>query len=206
MFARSTTAHANAASIDAGIALVRDEILPTVQSMDGCIGLSMMVDRDTGRCIVTTAWETQEAMRATSEAVRPMRDRAMELLGGQAEVDEWEIAFMHRDHNTREGACVRVTWMQVAPADIDRALDVYKLVALPAMEELQGFCSASLLIDRSTGRAVSSATFDSREAMEATREKGATVRASSTQEARAEVQDVAEFELVLAHLHVPEMA
>lgn len=205
MYARSTTVHAKLESIDAGIAHIRDEVLPAIQSM-GCIGLSMLVDRRSGRCIATSAWESQDAMRATAEQVRPIRDRALEILGGTSEVEEWDIAVMHRNHNSHEGACVRTTWMRVEPTELDRAVDVYKLASLPAMEELDGFCSASLLIDRASGRAVSSVTYDSLEAMEGTREQASAVRAAGTEEARAEVLDVCEFELALAHLHVPEMA
>ena len=205
MYARSTTVHAKLESIDAGIAHIRDEVLPAIQSM-GCIGLSMLVDRRSGRCIATSAWESQDAMRATAEQVRPIRDRALEILGGTSEVEEWDIAVMHRNHNSHEGACVRTTWMRVEPTELDRAVDVYKLASLPAMEELDGFCSASLLIDRASGRAVSSVTYDSLEAMEGNREQAGAVRAAGTEEARAEVLDVCEFELALAHLHVPEMA
>ena len=205
MYARSTTVHAKLESIDAGIAHIRDEVLPAIQSM-GCIGLSMLVDRRSGRCIATSAWESQDAMRATAEQVRPIRDRALEILGGTSEVEEWDIAVMHRNHNSHEGACVRTTWMRVEPTGLDRAVDVYKLASLPAMEELDGFCSASLLIDRTSGRAVSSVTYDSLEAMEGNREQASAVRAAGTEEARAEVLDVCEFELALAHLHVPEMA
>lgn len=205
MYARSTTVHAKLESIDAGIAHIRDEVLPAIQSM-GCIGLSMLVDRRSGRCIATSAWESQDAMRATAEQVRPIRDRALEILGGTSEVEEWDIAVMHRNHNSHEGACVRTTWMRVEPTELDRAVDVYKLASLPAMEELDGFCSASLLIDRASGRAVSSVTYDSLEAMEGNREQASAVRAAGTEEARAEVLDVCEFELALAHLHVPEMA
>jgi hypothetical protein len=145
-------------------------------------------------------------MRASVEQVRPLRDRAAEIFGGTAQVDEWEIAVLHRDHTSREGACVRATWIQVEPGQLDRAIDMYKMSSLPAMEELEGFCSASLLVDRGTGRAVSSATYDSREAMERNREQASTVRAAVTREAGAQVLEVCEFELALAHLRVPEMA
>ena len=207
MHARSTTVNAELERIDAGIAHVRDEVMPALLGMEGCIGLSMMVDRGTGRCIVTTSWESEDAMRATSEMVRPLRDRAIELLGASdAAVDEWEIAYLHRDHASRPGACVRATWMQVSQDDMERAMDIYEMARMPAMEELQGFCSASLFVDRSTGRAVSSVAYDSPEAMENTRERAAELRATGAQEARADILDVAEFELALAHLRVPEMA
>lgn len=206
MYARSTTVHARPETIDAAIAQAREETLPAIRTMNGCIGMSMMVDRRSGRCIVTTAWESEAAMQATVELVRPLRQRAVAIAGGAAQVEEWEIAAMHRAHNAGEGACVRATWTQVDPEDADRALDVYRLVTLPAIEQLPGFCSASLLIDRATGQGVSSVSFESRRAMEASREQGAALRAATSDEAEATVTDVAEFELALAHLRVPEMA
>jgi quinol monooxygenase YgiN len=205
MYARSTTFMARPESIDAGIAQVRDEVMPMVQEMEGCVGLSMMVDRESGRCITTTAWQSAEAMRATDETLQPVRERLGETIGGGTpEVQEWEIAVLHRDHKSADGACVRATWVQIDPANIDRAIDVYKVATLPRTEELDGFCSASLLVDRSSGRAVSSVTYDSLEAMERNREAASAMRSATTKDAGAEVLDVGEFELALAHLRVPE--
>jgi quinol monooxygenase YgiN len=204
VYARSTTIMARPDSIDAGIAQVRDEVMPMIQGMEGCIGLSMMVDRESGRCITTTAWQSAEAMRATDETLRPVREKIAETVGGTPQVDEWEIAVLHRDHKSADGACVRVTWVQIDPANIDRAIDVYKVATLPRAEELDGFCSASLLLDRSSGRAVSSVTYDSLEAMERNREAASAMRSATTKDAGAEVLDVGEFELALAHLRVPE--
>jgi hypothetical protein len=76
---------------------------------------------------------------------------------------------------------------------------------LPSLEGLEGFCSSSLLIDRSSGRAVSSTTFDSRGAMERNREQANELRNTRTRELGADVLDIGEFELALAHLRVPEV-
>jgi len=78
-------------------------------------------------------------------------------------------------------------------------------VLLPQIQEFEGFCSASLLVDRPSGSAVSSVTFDSHEAMQHTRSLAAVVREEGSREASGEVLDVAEFELALAHLRVPEL-
>ncbi|HEY3713393.1 MAG TPA: hypothetical protein VGL39_02610 [Jatrophihabitantaceae bacterium] len=121
-------------------------------------------------------------------------------------MEEWEIAVLHRNHQSRDGACVRATWIEVDPDQLDRAIDVFRMTSLPAIEELEGFCSASLLVDRSSGRAVSSVTYDSQEAMQRNREQAGTVRAAGTRESGANVLDVGEFELAVAHLRVPEMA
>jgi quinol monooxygenase YgiN len=206
MHARSTTIRANPESIEQGIALVRDEVMPMMLGMDGCIGISMLVDRMSGRCIVTTAWQSKEAMDATAEQVRPSRERAAELLGGRPQVDEWEIAVMHRDHTSAPGACVRATWLRAQPDQLDRVIDVYKMGILPRLQELDGFCSASLMVDRTEGYLVGSLTFDSREAMERSREQTEELRQRGVRESGAELIEVGEFELALAHLRVPEMA
>ena len=53
---------------------------------------------------------------------------------------------------------------------------------------------------------MSSATFDSRDAMERNREQARELRNARTRELGADVLDVGEFELAIAHLRVPEMA
>jgi len=85
-------------------------------------------------------------------------------------------------------------------------IDVFKTASLSAIDQLPGCCSGSLLVNRAAGRAESSVTYNSFAAIEQTRDLAATIPAADTQDARAEVIEVAEFELALAHLRVPEMA
>jgi len=205
VYARSTTVLAHPQSINAGITHIRDEVMPTLMGTDGCVGLSMLVDRDSGRCIITSAWQSEEAMRASESRLRPVRDHAAEVLGGRPQVDEWEIAVLHRDHTSEPGACVRATWVRTQPDQTDRLIDTYRMTVLPRIQEFDGFCSASLMVDRASGLAVGSLTFDSNTAMERSREQSERVRASMA-ETDTEIVEVSEFELALAHLRVPEMA
>ena len=113
---------------------------------------------------------------------------------------------MHREHRSSEGACVRATWVKVDPDQLDRGIDFYKMTLLPALEELEGFCSASLLVDRASGRGVAAATFDNAEALERNKDALDRMKATGSQEANAEILDQCDFELAVAHLRVPEMA
>ncbi len=206
MYARSTTIQARRESIDDGIVHIRDVVMPAVLRIHGCMGLSLLVDRESGRCIATTSWQTEQDMHASEQTIRLVRNKAAQSFGGSPQVDEWEIAVLHRDHHSGSGACVRASWLQVDPAGIDRLIDVYKTTSLPSIEDLEGFCSASLLVDHASGRAVSTVVYDSIEAMRRNRERASTIRSTGTQQAGAKILDVLECELALAHLRVPEMA
>jgi hypothetical protein len=204
MYARSTTMRVRTESVDDVVAYVRDDVMPTVMQLDGCVGLSLLTDRDTGRCIATSAWETEEAMRASAERVRAARDRAAQMFDVTTEIQEWEIAVLHRAHRAADGACARVTWTRTDPGNLNRVIDAYRESLMPWWEETAGFCSNSLMVNRRDGRGASAAVFESREAMAGTRDQFTTLREEFTARMEMDILEVAEFDLALAHLRVPE--
>ena len=186
---------------------MRDDLMPELENIDGYVGISLLVDRDSGRCIITAAYESEDAMHAAADKAKQLRSQAAERFGGDVQkIEEWEIGCLHRDHQSADGACVRATWVKADPALADQNIEFFKTSVLPDLENLDGFCSASLLIDRSTGVGVSSITFDSRESMERNREQATALKAAKIREVGVEELDECEFELALAHLRVPEMA
>jgi quinol monooxygenase YgiN len=191
--------------IETGIAHVQDVVMPQVRAMDGCVGLSMVADRVSGHCVVTTAWRDEDAMRATADLVTSMRRTAADLLGGEATVDEWEIAYLHRDHRVADGCCARVTWTESDPATVDRMLDAFRMGIMPRVEQLEGFCSASVFVDRASGRACVTATYDSPQAMMANRNAAMGLRADLVEETGMRITQIGEFSLAIAHLDVPEL-
>jgi heme-degrading monooxygenase HmoA len=205
VYARSTTIRAQTSNIDAGIAHIRDEVMPVLSDIDGFVGMSLLVDRESGRCIATSAWQSEEAMRASAAQVTSVRNRAAEIFGGGTEMSEWEIAVLHRARAAPEGACTRVTWTDLQGADPDRAIDTFKMSGLPRMVELTGFCSASLLVDRAGGLGCSAISYDSRAALDVSRDPGSAIRESVMAQAGIRMTEMAEFELAVAHLRVPEM-
>lgn len=180
--------------------------MPAARALEGYIGLSLICDRQSGRCIATSAWSTQDALETSEQLMAPMRHRAAEIFGAPPSIDHWEIAVLHRHAISGQGACVRCTWLQLDTTRLTDAVETYRMATLPALEEMDGFCSASLMVERTTGRAVSSATFASRDAMAASRPAAEMLRSRTAEDIGATVTDIQEFELALAHLHVPEMA
>ena len=205
MYARSTSIQGDPARIDQGISFVREEVMPSVTGMDGCIGLSMLVNRDTGRCISTTSWMSQDEMQATDERVAALRSRGAEIMGGDVSVQEWEIAVMHREHEAREGSWCRVTWLTCPPEDVESTIDFFRDTVMARLEGVDGFCSASFMVDRESGQCCGTARFETRADLEATRDMAREMREQRSREAGVEFRDVEECELVIAHLRVPEL-
>jgi len=200
VYARSTTFHGRPDNTDAAIDFIKSEAGPMLEQIEGCRGLSMLVDHETGHCIATSSWENEEAMRASDEQLRRTRDRGRDILGGPMQIDEWEIAAMHR---TDHGECCRVSWLR---GDLDAMTEAFRAGILPDLDQTPGFCSASLLVNRSAGLGCATTAWETRAAMEASRSSADDMRSRAASEAGGEIVDVHEFDLAYAHLHVPEMA
>jgi hypothetical protein len=200
VYARSTTFHGRPDNIDAGITFIKNEAGPMLDRIEGCRGLSLLADRETGQCIATSSWENEATMSASNEQLRPIRDRGRDILGGSMQMDEWEIAVMHRTHH---GECCRVSWLQ---GDPDAMTETFRVGILPELEQTPGFCSASLLVNRSTGLCCATTAWETRAAMETSRSAADDMRNRTASDTGGEIVDVHEFELAYAHLHVPEMA
>src|SRR5215212_9376117 len=99
-------------------------------------------------------------MSASRDAVRAMREQSANVMGGQFDVEEWEIAVMHRAHTMSEGARARLIYSRLRDAaQADRVIDAWRSNVLPRLDEFDGFSSVSLMIDRSTGRGVTTVCF-----------------------------------------------
>jgi quinol monooxygenase YgiN len=204
MHARSTTIQGTPESVVGATGFVRDEVMPAVRRMEGCLGLSMLADPATGRCIVTTSWRDEEAMRASREDVRSAAERTAELLGGTPELQEWEIAAMHRVLDAPAGARARVTWLRTEPDAVQRAVDAVRLSLMPKLDDLPGFCSVSIMVRRAEGLTVAAISYDSAAHLEQAAEGAREFREEFAPAMGIEIVDTAEFDVAIAHLRVPE--
>ncbi|GAB4079608.1 hypothetical protein GCU67_02520 [Modestobacter muralis] len=203
-YARSTTIHGDPRSVATATAFVRDEVVPEVAAMAGCTGLSLLADSDSGTCIVTTSWLDEAAMHASQEGVAASAARTAEVLGGRPELQEWEVAAMHRVPEAGHGARSRVTWLRTGPDAVDRAVDAVRLSLMPKLDDLPGFCSVSVMVRRAEGLTVAAVSYDSSADLEQAREGAREFREAFAPALGIEVLDSAEFDVPIAHLRVPE--
>ena len=207
MRARTNSVHADPAMVDRLTAFARDDVMGMYRDMPGFVGISMLADRDSGRCIITTAWESEEAMRASDERADASRQEALTMIGGaDFQVETWDLASLHRAHETGDGACARVIWAHGRSGTMEEALGAWRSTVLPALERLDGFCSVSLLADPDARRVVACSVYDSREALDRAADAASALRDRFGAATGMTVDEVAAFDVVLAHLRVPEMA
>ena len=205
MYARTATLRGNPRGLDEATTFVRDEWLPATTGLDGCTGMSMLIGRRSGRCIVTTGWENETALRASEQGMRPNRARLGKLLGAVPLVAQWEVAVLHRAHQATDHACCRVTWSALRdPAAVDEDIATFRMALLPRIEELPGFSSVSLMVDRLSGRAVAAVNYLDRDAMLTAGQRADQLQGEYARSMGGRITEVAELDLVIARLRIPE--
>lgn len=74
------------------VKVLKENILPTAQEMDGYQGVISMVDKDGGKSVTLTFWESEDAMHASEQAADQLRQRAAtEMDEDIASVERFEV-------------------------------------------------------------------------------------------------------------------
>jgi heme-degrading monooxygenase HmoA len=92
MHARLTTIEGVPDKMDDATRHVREQTLSQLQQMEGFRGFVALGDRQSGKLLGLAFWESEEALRATEEAVSSVRSEAAEAAGGTvAGVEQYEV-------------------------------------------------------------------------------------------------------------------
>jgi heme-degrading monooxygenase HmoA len=81
-FVRVTEMQASPAKVDEVTAMIRDRALPKVRSQQGFRALLMAANRQTGRIVASSVWETAADREASEAAIQEDRRAAGQLAGG----------------------------------------------------------------------------------------------------------------------------
>jgi quinol monooxygenase YgiN len=73
---------------------VREIVHPGIREEDGYVGYIVLGDRETGRAIGVTLWESQEAREASEAKARQIRPRLEQDTGGTMRaVERYDVLF-----------------------------------------------------------------------------------------------------------------
>jgi heme-degrading monooxygenase HmoA len=92
MYARLTTIEGAPDKMDEATRHVQEQTLPQLQGMDGFKGFVALGDRQSGKVLGVAFWESEEALRATEQAVSDVRSGVAGAADGiVASVEQYEV-------------------------------------------------------------------------------------------------------------------
>jgi heme-degrading monooxygenase HmoA len=93
MHARVTTLQLDPTRIDDAVRQLEQEDIPSWKEIDGFKGFTLFADRQSGKVLGTSYWDSEQAMEASEGAVRPSRERAAQAGGASAPpaVERYEV-------------------------------------------------------------------------------------------------------------------
>jgi heme-degrading monooxygenase HmoA len=93
MFARVSTFQGPPDQTAEGIRVAREQILPAARLQEGFKGIYLLFDRESGRSLSITLWETEEDMETSEEAASRVRTESAEAAGETViGVERYEVA------------------------------------------------------------------------------------------------------------------
>ncbi len=91
MFARIGTWQGSAEELERWIRRSREEVRPGIQKDGGLAAAYWLVDRDAGKGLIVTFWESAEAMRASEEARLKRQAATTASTGAKVTTERFEI-------------------------------------------------------------------------------------------------------------------
>ena len=84
--------------VEEGSRYARENILPQARQMDGVKGVIALLDRQSGKALSVTLWESEQAMRASEEAANRLRQESAEAARETVEnVERYEVTFFETE-------------------------------------------------------------------------------------------------------------
>ena len=92
MHARMSILEGPADQVDEGLRYVREQVLPLLQQQDGFKGFVALSDRQSGKVIGVSFWESEQAMQASEEVGDRTRSESAQAGGASvAGVERYEV-------------------------------------------------------------------------------------------------------------------
>ncbi|GGJ32729.1 hypothetical protein [Streptomyces brasiliensis] len=201
MFVRTVYATGDPAKIDTAVRALNTEGRDLLEDRPGYRGSGVFVDRDLGKLLAVSWWETEEGRRNSDEVMRERRAGLLEPFAGTVSVHNYEVAVFHPVQQPRAGGGLRVSRLEFDPADTDLLADTFRATVVPRLDPLRGLARASLFVDRERGSGMVCSLFVDRDSLAASRAIQAAARHEGAAKAHVAVVGLEEFEVVHADVH-----
>jgi hypothetical protein len=177
---------------------IEAEVRAGVESLPGSLGTSLYLSPDTAVAIFQSFWSSRTALVQSEEAVAPTRREAVRRAAGTVTVERYRVPVFELEAGLFPGAGVRLSRMDIEPARVPDAVEAYGDTAVPRLAETDGFCSALLLADQTSGHSISETIWRDPEALAASCSLAAEVRADLAAAAGWVIRAAEEYRLAFS--------
>ncbi|MEV6116196.1 hypothetical protein AB0L59_27810 [Streptomyces sp. NPDC052109] len=198
MFVRTVYATGDPARLGTAVGALNTRGHDLLEERPGYRGAGVFVDRELGKLLTVSWWESAEARRNSDEVMSARRPELLQPFAGTVAVENYEAAVFHTGHRALTGGGLRVSRFELDPADADLAADTFHTGVLARLEVLSGFGGAALFLDRERGRGMAGVLFADRVSLAASRARHAAIRREGAAKAHVTVVALEEFEIVHA--------
>jgi hypothetical protein len=164
MFTRLWT-FTGASNIDSGVAYLRDEVLPVLNSQRGYRGVLASAARSEGVLGILSLWDTEADSEASDSALGKAREEAAQLVGGDLTVEAFEQVVAQVNGPAMPGSAFIMIRVSGDPAMIDEIVSFFKSEILPQIKTAPGLLVLRDMVNRKTGEGIISSAWADQEAM-----------------------------------------
>lgn len=203
MFVRTIYAVGDPDKIDAAVEALQGEGRDLVAQHRGYRGMGIFVDRELGKLLAGTWWDSEQDRDASNKAVRARRASMLSPFATALTVDDYEVAASHGLQQPQPGAGFRLSRLEFDPADGHLVAETFQGTAMDGIKAIPGVIGAALFIDRAAGRATAGVIYLDHVALSRSRSAQAAVRGVATAKAHLTVRSVEEFEVAFTEMIMP---
>jgi heme-degrading monooxygenase HmoA len=94
-FVRTNDVQGDPAKLDEGTAFIRDKVIKVLTAQPGFRALVTGINRQTGRSVTASTWDSMDALKKSEAAVVDLREQAVKASGATGvKVEIWESVFV----------------------------------------------------------------------------------------------------------------
>ena len=194
MHARIAAFEGDGSRIDELTGMIRER-MSAGEEIPGAKRFLRLIDREGGRSLGITFFDSEEAIRAAEPTFEKMGDEVPEeLRGRRTSVEIYEVAI----DDIADGArAARMSSLEGSPGGIDKGIAFINEQIRPEAADLTGWRGILTLADRQTGKAKTITFWDGPESLRASEARGDELRAQAAEAMGDTIASVDRYEVAL---------
>jgi len=183
--------------VDELTAIVRERIA-SGRDIPGARHALMLVDRQGGRALGITLFESAAAIQKAAPDFERMGDEIPESLRGRrTSVETYEVTIEDIGPGVQ---AARISTLEGPPESIEPGIAYIKEQVVPSMTDITGYRGILGLVDRAAGRAKSISFWDSAESLRASEERANEIRSEAAEALNERIIGVERFEVAISEI------